>query len=257
MLIYLSLKFNGDYRRMRKAILEKDFPSEAPLIPEFPFKTLTIVDENFPEDLRNHCDCPLVLYYYGDISLISDIKKNLAVVGTRDPTFYGIQSTIELVDAVAKQVNIVSGLARGIDSIAQEEALRVGGKVIAILGSGIDHCYPYSNRALYEEIKKKGLVISEYPGFTEPTSDKFPLRNRIIAMLSSTILITEAYGRSGTSITTTYALDMGKNVCCVPFLRNRGSLCNSLIAAGAFPVENGSDVLEIMKIDLPDEIFDL
>lgn len=256
-LIHLSLKYNGDYKSIRHAIEEKEYLDEEIVIPSMSCRVVTLLDDDFPEILKEFYQCPLVLYYYGDLSLIQDTSKNLAVIGTRVPTEYGSESTKEIVSEVASKVNIVSGLARGIDSIAQEEALKCGGKVIAVLGSGIDVCYPPTNKKLYEEIKKKGLVISEHPSNTEPSPDKFPFRNRLIAMLSNTVLITEAYNHSGTSITASYALAYNKNVCCVPYPRNRHSLCNSLIASGADLVEKGRDVLDVMRIDLGEEIFDL
>ena len=256
-LIYLSLNFDGDYKRLRQAIEDKEYVDEDIEIPNLPCRTLTIFDEEYPEVFKEFYQAPLVLYYYGDISLIKEVDKNLAIVGTRVPTEYGSSSTKEIVEEVSDKVNIVSGLARGIDAIAQEEAMRNGGKVIAVLGSGIDFCYPSENKKLYEEIKKKGLIISEYPNHIEPSPDKFPFRNRLIAMMSNTVLITEAYARSGTSITANYALAFNKNICCIPYPRKAQSLCNRLIASGANLVQNGNDVLEIMNIESNESIFDL
>ena len=104
---------------------------------------------------------PFVLFYYGDISLITNIKVNLSVVGSRDFSAYGEKVTKDIVRSLPREINIVSGLARGIDMIAHRSALDSLHKAIAVLGSGIDVCYPLSNKDLYEEIKQKGLVISE------------------------------------------------------------------------------------------------
>ena len=242
---------------MLDAINSKEFDGIEEELPPLTCKTLTMLDDEYPEELKKLTCPPLVLYYYGDISLIQNIKKNLAVVGSRVTTEYGSETTKEIVASLAKEVNIVSGLARGIDAIAQTQCIRSGGKTIAILGSGIDYCYPEINKPLYDEIKKNHLVLSEYPGLTPPSPDKFPFRNRLIAMLSDTVLVTEAYPRSGTSITVGFALEYSKSVCCVPYSSGRFSLCNKLINQGAYLVENADDVLEIMGIDREQTIFDL
>lgn len=257
LLIYLALKFEGDYHRILEAINSKEFDDIEEEPPSLTCKTLTILDDEYPTKLREYPTPPFVLFYYGDISLIQNIDKNLAVIGSRVTTEYGSDSTKEIVASVAKEVNIVSGLARGIDAIAQTQCIRSGGKTIAILGSGINYCYPEINQPLYEEIKKNHLVLSEYPGLTPPSPDKFPVRNRLIAMLSNTILVTEAYARSGTSITVNFGLQFSKNVCCIPYMKDRFSLCNKLIGQGAYLVETGDDVLEIMGITREQTIFDL
>lgn len=256
-LIYLSLKFNGDYKMIREAIQNREPIPDNIELPPLKCKVLTALDEDYPKIFFEYYQCPLVLFYYGDLSLIKDINKNLAIVGSRKISEYGIRKTIEIANDVAKYVNIVSGLAIGTDSIAQNQALKSGGKVIAVLGSGIDCCYPPKNKELYKELKKKHLVISEYPGATEPTPDKFPFRNRLIAMFSNTILIPEAKKRSGTSITAAYGTSYNKSICCIPHLADTNSLCNNLIANGAYLVENADDVLEIMKIEKDTTIFDL
>lgn len=255
-LIYLSLKFNGDYKMLKEAISKREEVIEFEP-PNLKCKVLTILDDDYPKEWTEFYQFPLVLFYYGDISLIKNMDKNLAVVGSRRVSNYGFRKTTEIVREVAKEVNIVSGLAVGTDSIAQNEALNSGGKVIAVLGSGIDYCYPARNKELYEELKKNHLVISEYPGLTEPSPDKFPFRNRLIAMFTNTILIPEAKLRSGTSITAAYGVGYNKNICCVPHLANTESLCNNLIANGAFLVEDAKDVLEVMDIKKDEAIFDL
>ena len=256
-LIYLSLKYDGNYQKIREAISKHERIDDPLVLPKTKYKAITILDDDYPEELKQYAFCPIVLFYYGDISLIKNINKNLAVIGSRSTTEYGSESTKDIVRYVAKDVVVVSGMAMGIDSIAQNQAIRCGGKVIAVLGSGIDYCYPPSNHELYEEIKKNHLVLSEYPGATMPSKDKFPFRNRLIAMLSNTVLITEAYPHSGTSITANLALCMGKNVCCLPYPAGRNSFCNQLISEGAYLVENGKQILDIMKIEDNAPIFDL
>lgn len=256
-LIYLSLRFNGDYARIRQAIDEKDYPiGEDEQLPPIKSNVVTLMDEDYPEYLKKCPMPPFVLFYYGDLSLIKDFSNNIAVIGTRDFTMYGYFATKEIVKTIADKVNIVSGLARGIDSVAHRCALANNGKVIAVLGSGIDYCYPSSNKKIYEEIKRNHLVVSEYPNNVEPSPKNFPFRNRLIAMFSKAILVTEAYAHSGTSITVGYGLEIGKDILTIPFKRKSESFCNELIKAGAFLVENGQDVLELMDKDKNEEIFE-
>ena len=143
---------------------------------------------------------------------------------------------------------IVSGLAKGIDSIAHKGAIEGGGKTVAILGSGIDYCYPSENKELYDEIKSSHLLISEYPNKSMPTPEQFPWRNRIIAGLSNTIVVAEAGIHSGTYITVADGLMNGRNICCVPHMANLNSGCNKLIKEGAALVENAKDVIDEMTI---------
>ena len=246
-LINLSLMYKGDYRAIYSHISKREPMPDKPM-PALKCKTLTILDPEYPDELRQMNMPPFVLYYYGDISLLKEYDKNIAVIGARDCTEYGITYTYKIVRGIAKQVNVVSGLARGIDAIAHEAAIRNGGRTIAILGCGIDMCYPAENKALYEEIKKNHLLISEYPGKEYTDLSGFPLRNRIIAQISKTVFITEAYEKSGTSITASYALEMNKDVACIPYEIGKNSFCNALIKKGAYLVESADDILEIMGL---------
>ena len=148
---------------------------------------------------------------------------------------------------VAKEYTVVSGLAIGTDTLVHQTTIDVGGKTIAVLGSGIDYCYPVRNKELYEEIKRNHLVISEYPGDLMPSEISFPRRNRIIAMISKGLIVTEAYARSGTLTTVMFALQYSKTVMCVPYRAGLGSECNRLISEGAFLVEDGKTAIEILK----------
>ena len=168
---------------------------------------------------------------------------------------YNCPSIKTLVSSLAKKLVIVSGLAIGVDSIAAEECLKSGGKTIAVLGSGIDYCYPSSSRYLYDEIKVKGLLISEYPNDLVPIDTNFPIRNRIIARLSRNLLITEARRHSGTSITVSFLQDCS-SVMCVPQLATIDSLCNELIKAGAKLITTPADVLEEYNFDFAEPFFE-
>ncbi len=212
-------------------------------------QALTILDRDYPEYLRHMFKPPFVIFYYGDISLLNEPSSALGVVGTRDPSTQKEQLTYELVSKLCKDYIIVSGLAKGIDRAAHKAAIENGGRTVAILGSGIDLCYPTENLDLYEEIKNSGkhLIISEYPNLSTPDMKHFPFRNRLIAMFSKGILVTESAKRSGTSITVNYGLLFGRDIMCVPSNDLNNSGCNFYIKQGAALVENADDVLTIMS----------
>lgn len=207
---------------------------------------VTIFDEDYPEKLKQMNDSPFILYYKGDLSLAS--KPALAVVGTRKPSAYGKMVTEKLVGEVANAgVVIVSGLAYGVDSIAHRKTLEVGGKTIAVLGSGFDNVYPSQHKSLADEIARKGLIISEQRPKKGATKYLFPLRNRIIAALAEGTLITEAGLKSGTVHTKDYALDFGREVFVVPgnIDSSNSDLPNEVIKTGqGMCVTCGKDILE-------------
>lgn len=253
LLIYLAIKYQGDYNNILKAVNLKVFPDEQEVkkeLEKLDCEAITMLDPNYPEYIKSVPYAPTVLFYKGDISLISteNFKKNLAVIGTRNPSEYGINLTKEIVDKVCYHLNIVSGLAIGIDGIAQSEAVLCGGKTIAVLGSGFNHIYPTRHIKLANDIiDSGGLLISEYPPDVEPIPDNFPYRNRIIAGLSSGILVTEAYDKSGTSRTVNYGLESGRTIMCPPYpLTIKNSFCNQLLYEGATFVRDGEDVIDTM-----------
>ena len=214
------------------------------------YKYITILSDDYPEILKRQYMPPFVLFYYGDISLLQNIPNNVAVVGSRECTEYGARMTKEIVEDVAKNYTIVSGMAIGVDTIAHKTAINVGGKTIAVLGGGIDYCYPVRNYKLYEELKKNHLVISEFPGDLMPEPTGFPRRNRIIAMISKGLVVTEAYAKSGTLTTVMYAMQCSRPVLCVPYPAGLKSECNRLISDGAFLIEDGKKVVEILKSEV-------
>lgn len=261
-IIYWSVIYRGDYDKIYNAIASHELPPNDEEVLEVVRKVtsscITILDEDYPEYLKKKVfHPPFVLYYYGDLSLIKDEDRNIAFIGSRKCSDYGQNITQEIVSEVCEKYNIVSGLAKGIDTCAHAACINKIGKTIAVLGSGIDFCYPASNKKLYELIKKKGLLLSEYPGETPPCSQYFPMRNRIIVGLSKLIVITEASRHSGTQISTTFALQMGKDVCCVPYPVERHSLCNHLIKQGAYMIENAKDLFCILNCDEEGPIFSM
>ena len=249
-LIAEAVYYHGNWDEIVSAIRRRELLPATEIIRinrSLKCKAITILDKEYPEYLKELYRPPIVLFYYGDISLINNPRNNVAVVGTRKPTYFGVKMTKELTRGIAKKYNIVSGLALGIDAIAHAEAIRTGGKTIAILGCGIDICYPVTNRPLYEIIKKRHLLISEYPNNTSPDPAYFPHRNRLIAQFSKGILITESKKKSGTSITANFGLCYDRDIMCVPSIDFEDSGCNQLIRDGAILVENADQVIEIVR----------
>ena len=251
--------YQGDYNKIYEAMTQHYEPSEEEvycMLKKLTSPCITILDNDYPEYIKKKViHPPFVLYYYGDISLINDENKNIAFIGSRKCSNYGQNITQKIVSEVAKKFNIVSGLARGIDSCAHAACVNILGKTIAVLGCGIDVCYPSENKWLYQKIKKTGLIISEYPCNTPPQIRYFPWRNRLIVGFSRTIVITEAKKHSGTSISTSFALASGKDVCCIPYPSDENSLCNHLIKQGAYLIENANDLYDILQCGHYDPLF--
>lgn len=249
-LIYLSYLTGGDWDKMYEYIRTKDYDTDIKevwdQVNKNKAKTLTILDEDYPEYLRSVSHPPLVLFYYGDISLIKDYKKNISIIGKRRNSAYGRKATEYYAGRLSVDYPIVSGLARGIDAIAHETTLNKDGRTIAVLGSGIELCYPPDNLDLYLRIKNdpNSLLISEYPNNTMPDPSHFPERNRLIAAFSRLIIVTEADLHSGTSITVSFGLNLQRDICCVPgnIFTYPDSLCHRLINMGATLASDINDV---------------
>lgn len=242
-LVSLALKYKGEWDKIIEAVKAKEKPDEELIEEASQTKAITIIDADYPNELKQCYKPPVVLFYKGDISLLQH-KGKAAYVGSRDATPYGTNTARGICSGLVKKgYAIVSGLARGIDSIALATALEGEGKAIAVLGSGIDNCYPKDCRPLYDALAEKGLIISEYPKDTPPTAEAFPFRNRIVAGLPKAVIVGEASRHSGTMITVSYALSYNKDVGCVPFRADEESECNLLIKDGAFMIENADDAL--------------
>ncbi|WP_326516750.1 DNA-processing protein DprA [Ligilactobacillus murinus] len=207
---------------------------------------LTILDKRYPSQLQEIYSPPVVLFYQGDLELL-DSKKLLGVVGARQCSSYALQALTQLLPSVIQQkLILVSGLAKGVDGLSHQLALKHHGKTIAVIGNGLDISYPSCNRALQTQIAHAGLLLSEYPLESRPLKYHFPLRNRIIAGLCQTVLVVEARHHSGSLITANLALQENRNVLALPGRINDiySTGCNELIAAGAKPVLNSNDILE-------------
>lgn len=212
-------------------------------------KIITIVDVAYPEKLRNIENPPICLYVKGRMPDVNNLPV-ISVVGTRDCSKYGLNVTKYLCTELAKcGAIIVSGMALGIDNIANKSALYAGKSTIAVLGCSVDICYPQQNRDVYRDIIATGAVISEFPPITQVTGGNFPQRNRIMSGLADGVIIIEAPERSGALITANHAMEQGRDVFAVP--GNIDSFCskgaNNLIKGGAIPVTDASDIVKFYE----------
>jgi len=216
-------------------------------------KVTLLKEDDYPEELRHIYDPPPVLYWQG--SRLPGEGLKIALVGTRKATPYGLRVALQLACELAEAgVGVVSGLARGIDSAAHRGALKAGGLTWAVLGCGVDVVYPPENRQLYQEIKEKGAVISEFPPGTPPHPGHFPARNRIISGLCQGVVVVEAPSRSGALITADMALEQNRDVFAVPGpITSRASRgCLELIQQGAKMVTCTGDILSEYGFVIPD-----
>ena len=219
------------------------------------YQIVTMTDSDYPSLLLQIPDPPPFLYVFGRLD---NSFRNIAIVGSRNATRYGILTTRRLCyDLVRLQMTIVSGMALGIDSAAHEGALMGGGNTIAVLGSGLEHIYPAQNRKLFYQIAENGAVISEFPLKTEPDAHNFPRRNRIISGISLGTVVVEATKRSGSLITAHLAAEQNREVFAVPgsiqSFKSTGT--HTLIKQGAKLVEHARDIMEELShvIKTPEE----
>jgi DNA processing protein len=208
-------------------------------------RVTTLGEADYPEALRWIPEPPPVLYIWGTLQHADSLA--VAVVGSRKPSPYGQLAAQRLSAELAQYgFTVVSGLARGVDSLAHQGALQAGGRTIAVLGSGINVVYPPEHRRLYEAIREQGAVVSEFPFDTKPDRWNFPRRNRIISGLTLGTLVIEASDQSGSLHTARHALEQGREVFAVPGRidapSSRGT--NNLIKRGAKLVEGLDDILE-------------
>lgn len=210
---------------------------------------LTWDDDLYPIRLKEIDQPPPILYVRG--SLTTEDAWAVAVVGTRRVSAYGRQVTEELASFLAANgVTIVSGLARGVDAIAHQSALKAGGRTIAVLGCGVDRVYPPEHTQLAEKMIASGALLSDYAPGTPPDASNFPPRNRIISGLSMATVIVEAGETSGALITAQFAIDQGREVFAVPgnILTPQSKGTNRLIAEGARPMLSGRDLLDVLNL---------
>lgn len=240
----VSERYAKKVAQMSEFTREYDVPGVYGRMRERGIFLVTENEPQFPERLSRIPDKPYALYYAG--TLPREGKKALALIGARDCTSYGRYMAEQFGAAFAKAgVQVISGMARGIDGIGQGAALREGGYSLGVLGCGVDFCYPRENKQLYERLLAGGGVCSEYPPGTEPRAVLFPPRNRIISGLCDAVLVVEARERSGTLITVDMALEQGRDVYALPG-RATDPLsggCNRLIRQGAGLVSSPEEFL--------------
>jgi DNA processing protein len=210
---------------------------------------LTWDDENYPSRLREIDQAPPVLYVRGQIT--KEDSWSVAVVGTRRVSAYGRQVADDLSAFLASNgITVISGLARGIDAIAHQSALKAGGRSIAVLGCGVDRVYPPEHVQLAERVVASGALVSDYPPGTSPDASNFPPRNRIISGLSMATVVVEAGETSGALITAQFAIDQGREVFAVPgnIFSPQSKGTNRLISQGAHPMLSENDLLDILNL---------
>ena len=261
-LVYLSLKYDGDWDKIYSDIsskVEHDEEEVKKAVSKIKSNYIILSDDEYPDSLKQMYKPPFVLFYYGDISLLSDRHHKLGVVGTRHPTAYGKEITEKFVSELAKDFVIISGLAVGVDSCAHKAAIESGGKTVAVLGNGLNQYYLNEikeNKELFGKIKENHLVITEYPDDVPPKGDNFPVRNRIIAGLCDGLLVTEGKKRSGTQVTAHLMAFKNGNVCCVPTKITEDSICNALIKEGAFLADSVDDVYTMIGVVRQKPVFE-
>lgn len=261
--LILGPKLTEKFVEFRKKFnLEKKFDE----IRKKDIQVLTVDDEEYPEDLKNISDPPICLYVKGlslSQAIVSktELKNNIfnskltfAIVGTRQPTQYGIDVARKFSYELAKAgFVIVSGLAYGIDTIAHQACLEAGGKTIAVLGCGVDVIYPASNKNLYEKIiERGGVIVSEFPPGQTVLKGLFISRNRIISALSKGVMVVEGKSDSGSLITARYAAEQGKDVFAPPSPINSkmSEAPNNLIKQGAKLVTSVEDIFQEFNIKI-------
>lgn len=228
-----------------------DLPEELRRIREHGIELLTLADPRYPAALRQIHDPPFLLYLKGTITPAD--AAAVGVVGSRRMSHYGREQARKFSFQLARAgFTIISGLARGIDTAAHEAALAADGRTIAVLGSGIGKVYPPENQALADRIAASGAVLSEFPVLYVPDKQSFPLRNRIVAGLSSGLLVVEAPARSGSLITANQALEQGRTVFAIPGPIDRPSSegCHRLIQQGATLVCTPDDVIDELGLEI-------
>ena len=207
-------------KRIRKASharngIEKFTEKELKKLEKLGGKIITIWDQEYPPLLKKIYDPPILFYILGELA--ESDQYSIAVVGTRQPTNYGrVQAEKISMDLAKQGITIISGMARGIDSIAHNAAIKSGGRTIAVVGSGLDVIYPAENRKLFEMISKNGAIISEFSLGTKPDAQNFPRRNRIISGLSLGVIVIETATSGGAMQTAAFALDQNREVFALP-----------------------------------------
>ncbi|MCY6958271.1 DNA-processing protein DprA [Clostridium brassicae] len=213
--------------------------------------TVVITDDLYPQSLKVYEDSPYMLFYKGNIQKLNK-GYSVAIVGSRSCTSYGVNVTNLISKSLCdNNINIVSGMARGIDSVAHLKCINENSYTCAVLGSGLDVIYPKENSKLYDRILENGCIISQFAPGTKPYSYNFPIRNRIISGLSNLIIVVEGGKKSGSLITAGAALEQGKDVMVIPgnIFSPQSIGTNKLIKDGAYVFTEINDIYDILNIE--------
>jgi DNA processing protein len=230
---------------IRKGPSEQAVKNELSSLEKSGGRIITLEDEAYPPRLRDIYDPPALLYLKGELKKEDELA--VSIVGSRKTTPYGRWITEKISQTLVRYgVTIVSGMARGVDSVAHWGAISGGGRTLAVLGCGVDVVYPPENRNLFSKIIEQGAVLSEFPMGSPPEGGHFPKRNRIISGLSMGVVVVEAGPDSGSLITANFALEQGREVFAIPGNVGAGGSrgTNRLIKDGAKLVESSEDILE-------------
>lgn len=247
--------------RWLDALCDKSLEDAAKILAECDDKEielLTYADARYPKRLKNIADPPALLYYKGTVPDF-DNEAVIGVVGSRRCSAYGLLHAKQFSKLIAASGGIVvSGGARGIDTMALRGALDSNMPVVCVLGCGVDVAYPPENRGLFRDIIRHGCILSEYPPGTKALPGNFPVRNRLISGLSLGVLVVEAAAKSGALITANHALEQGRDVFVIP--GNIGvphcAGSNRLLREGAYMAENGWEILQQYIYLFPDKLID-
>ena len=248
----LKAKINLTDNALRAITKNRDLDYIETILQDMEAKQMAYLSRNherFPTLLAEIPDPPVGIFYIGELP--PDATNKIAIIGSRKCSDYGLHTARLLAKPLAENgIVIVSGMARGVDSMAHRGALEAGGKTIAVLGSGADICYPSENWQLRNAIIENGCVLSEYPPGQRPMAAFFPARNRIISGLCRAIIVSEAGRKSGTLITVDQAIEQGRDVLAVPgnIMSPLSAGTNHLIREGATPVTDYTDVLYALGI---------
>lgn len=212
--------------------------------------TVVITDDNYPKRMKEYDDSPYMLFYKGNIEKLN-AEHNVAIVGARNCTSYGVNVTNTICEHLCNNnINLISGMARGIDTVAHSAFIKNHIYNCAVLGSGLDIIYPKENSSIYNELIENGCIISQFLPGTEPLAFNFPIRNRIIAALCDVLIVVEAGLKSGSLITAGAALDQGKDVIAVPgnIFSSQCKGTNKLIKDGAYIFTDINDIFDLLNL---------
>lgn len=242
---FKKLTIENFLRRKEKINIEKEWQK----LEKENIKVITKDEKEYPKLLKEIKKPPLLLYVRGSLF---ENENYFSCVGTRWPSDYGKMVTSDIVgDLANEEFTIVSGMARGIDTLSHRTTLEKGKRTIAVVGTGLDIVFPPENKKLAKEIEKNGAIISEFPFETPPLPHNFPLRNRIIAGMSMGLLVIEAKEKSGALITASLALEEGREIFSVPgpiYSKNSAG-CNKLIKEGAHLTTSANDILSVFNLE--------